>query len=207
MASRMGKAILMKQTFSGTPQIVHQTTLQGLTLQTGDLICTMDGNTDILPGEFWRLIGRLLPGEVDHIVVYIGPGGRCVEAGGLGVITFSFESGGWDGTRLLSQRGLLVDTLYGVAYPLKNLNLPPKEEQRIRLAVAAYCLAQVGKPYNINFLNPDTDEAFYCSQLAYQAYLPHQINLNSGRMMPTLPATEAIIFPQEIWDVCAHQQV
>lgn len=197
----------MKKKASEISQEVYATTLQGLPLQTGDIICTTDGNTEIPPGEFWRLIGRLLPGEVDHIVVYLGPGGRCVEAGGLGVITFSFENGIWDGTRLLSQRGLLVDTLYGVAYPLQNRNLSPVEETSARLAIASYCLAQVGKPYNINFLNPDTEEAFYCSQLAYKAYLPHQINLNTGRMMPTLPATEAIIFPQEIWDVCPHLQV
>lgn len=196
----------MKKRSLAIPRQVHSTQLEGLTIQTGDIICTTDGNTEILPGEFWRLIGRLLPGDVDHIVVYIGPGGRCVEAGGSGVITFSFEGGTWDGTRMLPQRGVLVDTLYGVAYPLQSRNLNPSEERRIRLEVAAYCLAQVGKPYNLNFLNPDTDEAFYCSQLAYKAYLPHQINLNSGRMMPTLPATEAIIFPQEIWDVCAHEK-
>lgn len=196
----------MKKQSLAIPRQVHSTQLAGLTVQTGDIICTTDGNTEILPGEFWRLIGRLLPGEVDHIVMYVGPGGRCVEAGGSGVITFSFEKGTWDGTRMLPQRGLLVDTLYGVAFPLQNLNLPPAEERWIRLEVAAYCLAQVGKPYNLNFLNPDTDEAFYCSQLAYKAYLPHQVNLNTGRMMPTLPATEAIIFPQEIWDVCAHLQ-
>ena len=194
----------MKKPAADIPRTVHQTLLQGLTVQTGDLICTTDGNTEILPGEFWRLIGRLLPGEVDHVVVYIGPEGRCVEAGGKGVITFSFEGGVWDGTRMLPQRGLLVDTLYGVAFPLQNLHLPAAEERSARLAVARYCLSQVGKPYNLNFLNPDSEDAFYCSQLAYKAYLPHQVNLNTGRMMPTLPATEAIIFPQEIWDVCAH---
>jgi uncharacterized protein YycO len=72
--------------------------------------------------------------------------------------------------------------------------------------VASFCLTRVGKPYNLNFLNPDAEDSYYCSQLAYRAYLPHQINLNTGRMMPKLPATEAIIFPQEIWDVCEHQQ-
>ncbi|MCU0486026.1 MAG: hypothetical protein MUC85_07920 [Anaerolineales bacterium] len=197
----------MKETLSANFQSVYTTTLQGITLQTGDIICTTDGNTEILPGEFWRFIGRLLPGEVDHIVMYIGPGGRCVEAGGLGVITFEFEDGTWDGSRLLSQRGMLVDTLYGVAYPLRGRGYTQDEETNIRLAVASFCLAQVGKPYNLNFLNPDTEDSFYCSQLAYKAYLPHQINLNTGRMMPKLPATEAIIFPQEIWDVCEHEGV
>ena len=197
----------MKKTSAATLHKVYSTTLQGITVQSGDIICTKDGNTEIPPGEFWRFIGRLLPGDVDHIVIYIGPGGRCVEAGGLGVITFAFENGIWDGTRMLSQRGMLVDTLFGVAYPLRRRGYSPAEEKRIRLEVANFCLAQVGKPYNLNFLNPDAEDSYYCSQLAYRAYLPHQINLNTGRMMPKLPATEAIIFPQEIWDVCEHQQV
>ena len=29
--------------------------IEGLPLQTGDIICTMNGKPDILPGEFWRL--------------------------------------------------------------------------------------------------------------------------------------------------------
>jgi len=31
-------------------------------------------------------------------------------------------------------------------------------------------LRQVGKPYNLNFFDPETAKAFYCSQLAYKAY-------------------------------------
>lgn len=197
----------MKKAGSQEPPMVYTASLHGISIQTGDLLCTTDGNTEILPGEFWRFIGRLLPGDVDHIVIYLGPGGRCIEAGGLGVITFEFEDSWWDGTHLLPKRGLLVDTLYGAAYPLKSLELPPAEEQWIRSAIAAYCLAQIGKPYNLNFLNPDTEEAFYCSQLAYKAYLPYQINLNSGLAMPGLRGTEAIVYPQEIWDACAHQRV
>ena len=48
--------------------------INGLALKTGDLICTVDGGGPVIPGEFWRLIGKIIPGEVDHIVIYIGPG-------------------------------------------------------------------------------------------------------------------------------------
>jgi len=57
-------------------------------VQTGDIICTTDGGGEIFAGQFWRLVGKLIPGEVDHIAVYVGPQGRCVEAGAKGrVIT------------------------------------------------------------------------------------------------------------------------
>ncbi len=179
--------------------------IHGIPLQTGDIICTTDGKPEILAGEFWRLLGRLLPGDVDHIVMYTGPGGSCVEAGALGVITFEFKSGHWNSEILMRQRGMLVDTFYGVAYPLQGLGLSTTEEENIRADVAAYCLAQLGKPYNLNFLDPETESAFYCSQLAYKAYLRHGINLNKGLAINHLPGTERIVFPQEIWDGCAHR--
>ncbi len=179
--------------------------LCGLELCTGDLLCNTDGKPDILPGEFWRLLGRLVPGDVDHIVVYVGPGGRCVEAGGLGVISFEIENG-WDAEKMMQRRGLLVDSLYGVASPLQGRGYVPSEEARIREDVAAYCLAQVGKPYNLNFFNPDTEAAFYCSQLAYKAYLRHGINLNAGMSVPAVPGTEQAVYPQEIWDNCTHRR-
>src|SRR5512143_1844624 len=68
--------------------MIHTYQIEGLTLQTGDILCTMNGKPDILPGEFWRLVGRLVPGDVDHVVIYTGPAGRSVEAGSRGVITF-----------------------------------------------------------------------------------------------------------------------
>ena len=61
--------------------MIHTYQIEGITLQTGDIICTMNGKPDILPGEFWRLVGRLVPGDVDHIAIYLGPDGRCIEAG------------------------------------------------------------------------------------------------------------------------------
>ncbi len=180
--------------------MIHRYKIDGVPVQSGDIICTTDGKPDLLPGEFWRLIGRLLPGEVDHIAIYIGPQGRCIEAGARGVSIFEMPGGRWNSEELLLERATLVDTFYGVVSPLKSLKLKSSEERRIREAIVSYCLTQVGKPYNINYLDPECEDAFYCSQLAYKAYQPHGINLNTGRGMPNLPGSDKIIFPQEIWD-------
>ena len=163
---------------------------------------------EVLAGQFWRLLGRLVPGRVDHIVVYVGPGGRCVESAMLGVVTFEFPDAEWDAQAMASQRGGLLDTLVGVAYPLAGRGLLEAQERAIRLAVARFCLeqAQQRKPYNLNFLDPLTDQAFYCSQLAFCAYLPHGIDLNTGLGVPNLKGSERIIYPQEIWEGCVHQE-
>jgi hypothetical protein len=182
----------------------HTYQIHGLTVQTGDIICTMNGKPDILPGEFWRFIGRLVPGDVDHVAVYLGPNGRCIEAGALGVVTFEAHDT-WEPEHMLDDRGHLIDTFYGVAYPLAGRNLSPELEEQIRSDVANFCLAQVGKRYNLNFLNADTDATFYCSQLAYRAYLRCGINLNTGLAMESLPGTNSIIYPQEIWNGCIHR--
>ncbi len=187
--------------------MIHTYEIEGLAIQTGDIICTMNGKPDILPGEFWRLVGRLIPGDVDHVAIYLGPEGRCAEAGSRGVITFEAPDGRWDTERMARERGLLFDTFYGVASPLERLQLSEEEEQRMRMAVAEYCLAQVGKPYNLNFLNAETEDAFYCSQLAYKAYQRVGVNLNTGLAMEQLPGTNTIIYPQEIWGGCAHTSV
>lgn len=186
--------------------MIHTYQINGLTLQTGDIICTMNGKPDILPGEFWRLIGRLVPGDVDHIAIYLGPNGRCAEAGARGVVTFDVPNGHWDTERMARQRGLLFDTFYGIASPLDVLGFSDEDEQLMREAVAEYILMQVGKPYNLNFLNPETENAFYCSQLAYKAYQSIGIDLNTGLAMEQLPGTNQIIYPQEIWDGFSHRQ-
>jgi hypothetical protein len=185
--------------------MIHTYQINGLPLQTGDIICTMNGKPNILPGEFWRLVGRLVPGDVDHVVVYLGPQGRCIEAGARGVITFDVPRGDWDTERMARQRGLLFDTFYGIASPLTGRELAEEDERQMRAAVAEYCLAQMGKPYNLNFLNTETEEAFYCSQLAYKAYQHVGIDLNTGLAMENLPGTNLIIYPQEIWGGCAHK--
>lgn len=186
--------------------MIYTYQIEGLTLQTGDIVCTMNGKPDILPGEFWRLVGRLVPGDVDHVAMYVGPAGRCVEAGARGVIKFTVFDGHWDTERMARRRGLLFDTFYGVSSPLSGLELKEEEEHRMRQTVAAYALAQVGKPYNLNFLNAETEEAFYCSQLAYKAYQQVGIDLNTGLAMEQLPGTNRIIYPQEIWEGFSHRK-
>ena len=189
-----------------TEKMVHTYQINGMALQTGDIVCTMNGKPDILPGEFWRLVGRLVPGDVDHVAMYIGPHGRCVEAGARGVISFNVPSGHWDTERMARQRGHLFDTFYGIASPLDTLGISEEEEMQARAAVAKYVLAQIGKPYNLNFLNAETEESFYCSQLAYKAYQTIGINLNTGLAMEQLPGTNQIVYPQEIWDGFSHRQ-
>ncbi len=182
--------------------MIYSYEINGVPVKTGDIICTMNGKPDILPGEFWRLVGMLVPGDIDHVAIYLGPEGRCVEAGALGVVTFEVRDGRWDAEHIMPERGMLVDTFYGVAYPLQEIGLSRDEETAIREGVSAYCLAQLGKPYNLNFLDPNTEHAFYCSQLAYKAYLPFGINLNTGMFMEQLPGSNQIIYPQEIAEGC-----
>lgn len=187
--------------------MIHTYQIEGLALQTGDIICTMNGKPDILPGEFWRLVGRLVPGDVDHVAIYTGPEGRCVEAGARGVIKFTVFDGQWDTERMARRRGLLFDTFYGIVSPLDGLQVSEKEEKEMRRIVASYVLGQIGKPYNLNFLNAETEEAFYCSQLAYKAYQQIGIDLNTGLAMEQLPGTNNIIYPQEIWEGFSHRAV
>lgn len=186
--------------------MIYTYQINGMPVQTGDVICTMNGKPDILPGEFWRLIGRLVPGDVDHVAIYLGPDGRCAEAGAKGVITFDVPNGVWDTERMARQRGLLFDTFYGIVSPLDVLGYSDEDEANMRMTIASYVLAQIGKPYNLNFLNPETDEAFYCSQLVYKAYQTIGIDMNTGLAMEQFPGTNQIIYPQEIWEGFSHRQ-
>ena len=186
--------------------MIHSYEINGLPVKTGDIVCTMNGKPDILPGQFWRLVGRLVPGDVDHVAMYLGPQGRCVEAGALGVALFEIHAGIWNPEHNMPERGMLVDTFYGVAYPLSQIGLTNVEEHEIRTGVAEYCLAHLGRPYNLNFLDPDREDAFYCSQPAYKAYKLWGINLNTGLFMEQLPGTNQIIYPQEIWNGCSHRR-
>jgi hypothetical protein len=190
------------------PKPLHTYKINGLTVQTGDIICTTAGNVDLQIGDFWRFLGKLVPGDVDHIAIYLGPEGRMVEAGGNGIIEFSVTNHTWDAAKMQRSRAGMLDQFYGVAYPLRGRKVNVEEELNIRLLVAEYCMEQAAakKPYNINFLNPNTEDAFYCSQLAYKAYLPHGIDLNTGQGVPNLKGTSQIVFPQEIWSGCPHQR-
>ena len=187
---------------------VHTYIIDGLTVQTGDLICTSTTmGRSMFAGFAYRLYGMVIPGLVDHIVVYVGPGGRCVEAGAkLRVATFDIAGDTWDASKMTKARGSIRDTLYGVAYPLAGRSLSGEEEAGIRRAVATYCLrqAEARKPYNIVFTDSMTDSAFYCSQLAYKAYLEQGIDLNTNQGVPQILGADSIVFPQEIWAGCEH---
>jgi hypothetical protein len=178
----------------------------GLMVSTGDIICTRDGEENSLFGKLWGLLGKLVPGEVDHCLLYIGPGGRCVESAARGVVVFEMPGDRWDSKALFSERWLL-DTFHGVAYPFANRNLPSLEEGKIRQGVADFCLAQAAncKPYNINFFDSQKDGAFYCSQLIYKAFIAFGINLNTDQGVPK-GRLGPIVFPQEIWNACPHHQ-
>lgn len=180
--------------------MIHQTTIAGLAVRTGDIICTQDGAGESLVGRLWAALGHFVPGEIDHVILYVGPGGRCVEAGARGVIVFEVPDGPWSAERMADTR-LLYDTLVGVADPLAARGLPPDEEERIRAGVAAYCLEQAvaNKPYNFNFFDPATDAAFYCSQLIYQAYLEHGVDLSRGEQDADVRDGVRLVLPQVIW--------
>jgi uncharacterized protein YycO len=185
--------------------MIHTFEIEGLAIKTGDIICTVDGKPDILPGKFWHLVGHLVPGDVDHVAMYVGPEGRCVEASSSGVVAFDIPDSTWKAERMTSQRGMVLDTFYGTLSPLEGQGFSEEEESQMRSTVAKYCLAQVGKPYNLNLLNIETEAAFYCSQLIYKAYQQVGINLNTGLSIEQFPGTNAIIYPQEVWDECMRR--
>lgn len=191
--------------------MIHIHTFNGLTLQTGDILCMRNGARYNWFSRFWEMVGYLVPGPVDHTALYIGPGGRCVEALTKGVIEFVMPGNKWDAKHVAAKR-LYYDTLVGVAYPLQGLGLSPQEETRIRTSVADYCLAQVGKPYNVNFLNTVTDKAFYCSQLIYLAYREFGIDLGGSpvRLLTEQTGQQAkplLILPNALMANCTHQLV
>jgi hypothetical protein len=190
--------------------MIYSYTVSGIPLQTGDILClAFDADNPANPGDYWRILGLLIPGEVDHVSVYVGPGGRCVEAAARGVYTFDLEDNEWAAPKMYKHRGRFKDHLVGVAYPLQGSGLSIDDEIHIRESVAAYCLAQAKarKSYNINLLNPGHEDSFYCGQLAYQAYLPHEIDLNTNQGVPNLPGTTSIVFPQEIWRGFPHKRI
>lgn len=100
---------------------------------------------------------------------------------------------------MLGQRGV-ADTFFGV----RPLPLAHANERTVRRAVRAFVLDQLGKPYNLNFSDPDRDDAFYCSQLVYAACRAAGIRLDIGgekNLHPLLP--QRIITPEEVWKACA----
>jgi uncharacterized protein YycO len=186
--------------------MIYEYEINGVTLRTGDIICTHDGGAPIMEGRLWHFVGNLIPGDVDHVALYLGPEGRCIEAGPKGVNFYDVKNGIWDSVSMQEQRGPVVDSFYGVACPVEGRGLAEDKKAAIRESAARYCVAHAGKPYNMNFLNSGTEEAFYCSQLVCLAYLKSGINLNTDSGVPLIPGTHNIIFPQEIWSGCVNKK-
>jgi uncharacterized protein YycO len=189
--------------------MIHTYTINGLLVQTGDILCTTSAQRGNVLSDPFCVVGILVPGKIKHVAVYVGPDGWCVEAGPRGVVAFNLQGETWRPERMVRQRGRLLGALYGVAYPLKGRGYSSKDLVAIRSQVAHYCLdqARARKPYNPNYFNAQTDAAFYCSQLVYKAYLPHGIDLNTEKGVPDIKAIHSVVFPQEIWSSCVHQSV
>ena len=187
--------------------MIYTYRINGLFVQTGDIICTTSAQGGNVFSDPFSVFGALVPGAIKHVIVYVGPGGRCVEVGPRGVIAFDLRGETWSPERMVGQRGRLLGALQGIAYPLRGTGQPAEDLATIRSQVAQYCLAQAQakKPYNPNYFNPRTEAAFYCSQLAYKAYLPHGIDLNTEKGVLDIKAIRSVVFPQEIWSGCAHQ--
>ncbi|KKK50999.1 hypothetical protein LCGC14_3119410 [marine sediment metagenome] len=147
---------------------MNNATISGLPVQSGDLLFT----SCYWPPGVW------LPGPIDHVLMYTGPGKRCIEAGPKGVIAFDFVTG-WKGFR---SRGIW-DRVYGVGYPT--------DKQRIARYAVKFCERQVGKPYDWLF-SKKTDTAYYCSELVFQAYQILGVRLGN--------VDNPIITPKNVWD-------
>jgi hypothetical protein len=95
----------------------HVYEIDGLPIRTGDILCMRDGGRR---GAFERLcmaFGALIPGEIDHCALYVGPNGRFVEADIHGVTVLTMPGNHWD-AQTLERKLLFVDSL--VAYPLQG---------------------------------------------------------------------------------------
>ena len=76
--------------------MIHTYIINNLQVQTGDILClTFNGDPKNPPVNRWRLLGLLIPGEVDHVAVYVGPEGRCIESAYRGVYEFDLEGQIW----------------------------------------------------------------------------------------------------------------
>ena len=175
--------------------------LDGLPLRTGDIVATVDGTEVTFRGQVWRLVGAVMPGDIHHVLMYVGPGPRFIEAGPSGVIEFEMPESRWDSVPVADSRGGLMDRLHGVACPLFGKRITGEREAQVRRAAADYCLAQVGKPYNRRFSDPYREDSFYCSQLLWRAYRRQGINLRA-RGVGGGKRPGRIIFPSDVWRAC-----
>jgi hypothetical protein len=148
--------------------------IRGRFLKTGDIIFTEGGSNSIFSMGY-SAHDVVTVEDVDHCIIYIGPGGLCVESGNRGVIKFEADQE-WRSEQMFIERGLL-DNFRTAASVFPSRSLSFLSEHDARLLVRAYVLGTIGKPYNYSFINPNTESAFYCSQLVYHAYRHAAIDL------------------------------
>ena len=190
----------MQEHSNNTVEQNYTTTIEGLAIHTGDLLCTTDGNKESSEGAFWWIVGKLIPGPVDHIVICVdAKERRFVEAGPNGVISFQVQGEKWESEKMKSARGF-IDRMYGAVNPFEAYDIPSEQKIIQREQVANFCTDQLGKPYNLNFLDSEQHDSFYCSQLAYAAFSQIGINLNQGLSIPAIYKSERIVYPTEIWE-------
>lgn len=187
--------------------MIHQHSFHGVLARSGDILFTRDGVPDSLFGEIWRVLGQAMQSEFNHCALYLGPGVRFVESAAKGVVVVEMQGDEWNAAPYALER-LLVDELIGVGDPTAGRGLSPQAEQQIRERAIAYCLAQVRerKPYNLDFFNPETDGAFYCSQLVYKAYETENIILHQHRGAAAQHILAPIVFPQDVWEACREKR-
>lgn len=70
----------------------------------GDVIGNTDGEEDSLLGHFWRHMGQVAPGDVDHCTVSLDPGGRWIESVLKGMIVLTVPGEVWDAAALFLER-------------------------------------------------------------------------------------------------------
>ena len=186
----------------------HVDEMDGLPIRTGDILCMRDGGRRGVYARLWMAFGALIPGEIDHCALYVGPNGRFVEADIHGVTVLTMPGNHWDSHSLVRKR-LFIDTLVGVAYPLQGRGLARHEETRIRGEIAKYCLTQAiaRKPFNFNFFDATKPNRAYCSQLIADAYRSQGIELNSKPAVPRLGIFRRAVFPETLWAGSPHRRV
>jgi hypothetical protein len=183
--------------------LIHTHVFHTIPVKTGDILFTRDGEPESLFGKIWCLLGRILPGDLDHCALYLGPRVRFVESAANGVVVVEMQGDQWNAKPCALER-LLVDELVGIADPLAGRGLTAQEEMRVREGVVEYCLKQAAqqKSYNLDFFNPEIDGAFYCSQLIYKAYQQYRIYLHKHVGAESESPLAPIVLPQDIWNAC-----
>ena len=164
---------------------IHTANINGIPIKTGDLVFT--SNASIFG---YKLDAAQFIGPTNHVVMYVGPRLGFIEAGPAGVRAFDIFGPTWKDTK--TYRFGLSDTFYAVS----KVKLKDSE----RKIIANFCLKQIGKPYNINFTDSNTKNAFYCSQLIYWSYREAGIDLLQ-KEMSLLYDKMKLIVPFELWKV------